>query len=76
MARHVKPTETEFVVREDEVEHIPTGATWSAYPRRPEPSHYRPAMLGSVLPNGDDYRDHEVEEIALRLLANRSSLKR
>jgi hypothetical protein len=75
MARYLKPTEAEFVVRDDEVEHTPTGATWSAYPGHPEPSHLRRAMLGSVLPNGDDYREHEVTAVALRLLANRPNLK-
>jgi hypothetical protein len=32
-------------------------------------------MLGRVLPNGDDYRPHEVEEIALRLLRDRLKRK-
>ena len=65
------PAEDEFDVRENEVEHKPTGATWTAYPGRPEPANYRRAMLGSVLPNGDDYREHEVAEIAYRLLRDR-----
>jgi hypothetical protein len=65
------PSEDEFEVKENEVVHKPTGATWTAYTGRPEPANCRQAMLGSVLPNGDDYRPHEVELIALRLLANR-----
>jgi len=65
------PSETEFEVEENAVVHRPTGATWTAYPGRPEPANYRRAMLGSVLPNGDDYREHEVQEIAFRLLRER-----
>jgi hypothetical protein len=71
MARRVLPEDSEFEIRENEVEHKPTGATWTAYPARPEAHLYRQAMLGSVLPNGDDYREHEVTEIALRLLRER-----
>ena len=65
------PSESEFEVEENEVVHKPTGASWSAYPGRPEPANYRPSLLGSVLRNGDDYREHEVEAIALRLLRDR-----
>lgn len=75
MTKRVKPTEAEFVVLDDEVKHIPTGAIWSAYPGHREASHYRPVMLGSVLPNGDDYRPDEVKVIALHLLANRPGVK-
>jgi hypothetical protein len=71
MARHARPTRDEFSVEGDEVTHIPTGATWSAYEGQPEPSHVRDAMLGSVLPNGDDYRPHEVEKTARQLLRER-----
>lgn len=56
---------------EDAVVHKPTGARWQAYPWRPEPSNFRRSMLGSVLANGDDYREDEVAEIAYRLLAER-----
>lgn len=70
------PTEDEFEVTDNEVVHKPTDATWTAYEGRREPADYRPAMLGSVLPNGDDHRKGEVEEIALRLLASRPNLRR
>jgi hypothetical protein len=65
------PSVAEFEVDGDEVIHKPTNATWTAYPGRPEPHLFRQSMLGSVLPNGDDYREHEVTEIALRLLRER-----
>lgn len=65
-------TENHFKVEEHEVIHIPTGARWTAYPDRAEPHLYSPGMIGSVLPNGEDYRRDDAEPIALRLLAERS----
>jgi hypothetical protein len=67
----VKPTLEEFEVRGNEVIHAPTNATWTAHPGVAEPHLYRRSMLGSVLPNGDDYREHEVTAMALKLLAER-----
>jgi hypothetical protein len=66
-----RPTTEEFELDENEVVHTPTNATWTAYPGRPEPHIQRRSMLGSVLPNGDDYREDEVTEMALRLLRER-----
>jgi hypothetical protein len=37
MARRVYPKLEEFEVRENEVIHKPTNATWTAYPGRLEP---------------------------------------
>jgi hypothetical protein len=71
MGRRVYPKLEEFEVGENQVIHKPTNATWTAYPGRPEPCSYRLSMLGSVLPNGDDYREHEVTAMALKLLAER-----
>jgi hypothetical protein len=68
---HVKPTLEEFEVKENEVIHTPTDATYTAYPGEATPHMITPGMLGSVLPNGDDYWEHEVAEIALKLLAER-----
>lgn len=64
-------SEDQFEVRQNEVIHLPTNARWSAYPGRPDANIRSLGMLGSVLPNGDDYRQDEVERIALRLLAER-----
>ena len=71
MARPVSPSHQEFLVLENEVIHKPTDASWSAYPGQAEPFLFRRSMLGSVLPNGDDYREHEVVEMALDLLKHR-----
>ena len=73
MPRRVMPRLEEFEVSENEVVHTPTNATWTAYPGKPEPHLYQPSMLGSVLPNGDDYREHEVTAMARKLLADRLS---
>jgi hypothetical protein len=75
MARRVRPNRGEFEVSENEVVRNPTNATWTAYSGPPEPHLYRQSMLGSVQPNGDDYREDEVMEMALRLLAERLTKK-
>jgi hypothetical protein len=71
MGKRVRPKLEEFEISENEVVHKPTKATWTAYAGRPEPHLYRQSMLGSVLPNGDDYREDEVTAMALKLLAER-----
>jgi hypothetical protein len=71
MARRVLPTREEFEVSENQVVHTPTNATWTAYPGHARAHLYRPSRLGGVLPNGDDYREDEVTEMALRLMAER-----
>jgi len=71
MDSRVIPTRDEFTLKGDEVTHNPTGATWTAYPGIAEPHLHRRAMLGSILPNGDDYRPYEVTAIAKLLLRER-----
>jgi hypothetical protein len=71
----VLPAEDQFEVLENKVVHTPTGATWEAYPGRKGHSHYRAAQLGSVLDNGDDFREDQVTELALKLLAGRLAKK-
>jgi len=75
MTRPVHPTPDEFEIRENEVIHKPTNATWTAYPESAEPVWYRQSALGSVLSNGDDYREDEVAAMARRLLAERLTKK-
>ncbi|MCK1474889.1 hypothetical protein IVB27_08725 [Bradyrhizobium sp. 197] len=70
MAR-TRVTEDHFQVDENEVTHTRPNDRWPASPGRPEPAVYSPGMLGSVLPNGDDYWREAVEPIALKLLAAR-----
>jgi hypothetical protein len=64
-------TDDQFEIEDNEVVHLPTGARWTAYPGRAEPHLYSAGMIGSVLPNGEDYRLDDVQPIALRLLATR-----
>jgi hypothetical protein len=71
MAKRIHPKPEEFEVKANEIVHRPTNATWTAYPGRREAHLFRRSMLGSVLPNGDDYREDEVTQMALKLLAER-----
>ena len=64
-------TADQFKLEGHEVVHVPTGARWTAYPGQPEAHSKNLGMLGSVLPNGDDYRPHDVEPIALKMLRER-----
>jgi len=68
---HKKPSESEFEWKGEQLVHKPTEARWwFKYPNSESlDMGYRAGNLGNVLPNGDDYRQHEVIEIALRLLA-------
>lgn len=75
MVRRVKPVLEEFEIGENEVIHKPTNATWTAHPGMAEPHLFRRSSLGSVLANGDDYREDEVTIIAIRLLAERLNKK-
>jgi len=75
MKRYTEATREQFELRENEVMHRPTYATWTAYPGRPEAKSYRRGMLGSVLADGDDYNEGDVTTIALQLLAARPTAK-
>jgi hypothetical protein len=66
-----KVTRDQFKLEGDEVVHVPTGARWTAYPGIAEAHSERAAMLGSVLPNGDDYRPEDVRSIAKQILRTR-----
>ena len=71
MARQVVPKCEEFDISPTGVIHRPTGATWTAYRDSIFAHMYTRSMLGSVLPNGDDYKEAEVEAMAKQLLARR-----
>lgn len=65
------PSESEFDVSEHQVVHRPTNASWSVSAGQSQMTYFK-GMLGSVLPNGDDYREDEVQQMGLRLFAGRS----
>jgi hypothetical protein len=71
MSHYKKPTLDEFELEGDRVLHKPTGAWFEASPGRPEIAHKDFGTAGNTQPNGDDYRPHEIEEIAARMLRNR-----
>ena len=57
-----------FEIKGDESIRKPTGARFSADEGRREISHINWGTAGNVQPNGDDYRPHEIREIAAQLL--------
>lgn len=71
MAPRIQPTRQEFEIKENEVVHKPTNAMWGAYTGIAKPHYFRRNMLGSVLPNGNNYREDEVTQMAHQLLAER-----
>jgi hypothetical protein len=75
MASRVRPTRAEFEIGQNEVVHMPTNATWTAYPGRAEAKSFRPSRLGTVLPSGADYDVDEVKALAMKLLAERPIAK-
>ena len=66
-----KVTRAQFEIRDNEVVHRPTGACFTAYPGEREPYRVDWAMSGSLLQNGDDYRQADVSRVARQLLAER-----
>jgi hypothetical protein len=55
--------------------HRPTNACWTADPGDPLPHLQNLGMLGSVLPDGDEYREDDVLQIALKLLRERPGVR-
>ena len=66
---HTQPTEPEFEIENDGVTHKPTGAKFTAYPGMPL-HNVIPNRLGSVLPDGREYRESEVWEMAQKVWAD------
>jgi hypothetical protein len=51
----------QFEISPKGITHTPTGAKYSPHPGAPHSGSMNPSQLGNVLPNGEDYRPHEVE---------------
>jgi hypothetical protein len=49
------------------ITHTPTGAKYSPHPGAPHSGSVNPSRLVNVLPNGEDYRPHEVETMMEQL---------
>ena len=64
-------TEDQFELDGDTVCHKPTNAYFHAYPNEAEFHSYDVGGLGSVLPDGRDFREHEVKATANSILAKR-----
>jgi hypothetical protein len=66
------PVEREqFEVKENEVVHKPTGASFIAFPGHAEPYFVDRGRCGSVLPNGDNFSQAAVQDMAVRIIRAR-----
>jgi hypothetical protein len=61
----------QFEISPKGITHKPTGASFTPYPGEPSSGTMNLGQLGSVLPNGDDYRPHEVQAMMRQLWAVR-----
>lgn len=59
----------QFEISPKGITHQPTGASFTPYPGQPNSGHMNWGQLGNVLPNGEDYRPHEVEKMMQELWA-------
>ena len=50
----------QFEISPKGITHKPTGATYTPHPGAPHSGPMNLCQLGNVLPNGEDYRPHEV----------------
>jgi hypothetical protein len=59
----------QFEISPKGITHTPTGAKYSPHPGAPHSGSMNPSQLGNVLPNGEDYRPHDVEAMMEQLWA-------
>ena len=57
----------QFQVNDQGITHKPTGYNFTPHPGNPTSGVVNKGQLGDVLPSGEDYRPHEVEEMARQL---------
>jgi hypothetical protein len=60
----------QFEISPKGITHLPTGAVYSPHPGAPHSGRMNPGQLGAVLPNGEDYRPHEVQAMIELLWAD------
>ncbi len=66
-----KPVEKEYKTEKDGICHLPTCSRFYPHAGMDELQLVELGKLGSMLENGDDYRQSEVEEMAVKLWALR-----
>jgi hypothetical protein len=69
-------TREQFEISDSGIRHKPTGYSFTPYPDDPFDGTVNRGQLGNKLPNGEDYRPQEVEELARRLWAAHVARKR
>jgi hypothetical protein len=60
----------QFEISPKSITHKPTGATYTPHPGAPHFGTMNLSQLGKVLPNGEDYRPHEVKAMMELLWAD------
>ena len=60
----------QFEISPKGIRHMPTGAAYSSHPGAPHSGRMNLGQLGDVLPNGEDYRPHEVQAMMELLWAD------
>jgi hypothetical protein len=68
---YTPPNREQFEVRENEVIHKPTGASFAAYPGIAEPHRVNWGRCGDALPNRNDFSRDAVQDMAVQLLRAR-----
>ena len=69
-----KVVREQFLMSENEIVHMPTGARFTAYPGIAEPHNVNWGPAGDVLPNGEDYSRSKIQAMAARLMKERINL--
>ena len=59
----------QFQISPRGITHTPTGARYAPHPGAPHSGTMNLGQLGNVLPNGEDYRPHEVQTMMEQLWA-------
>jgi len=70
-----KVTRAQFEVRENEVVHLPTGATFGSDPDDKTLKYIDSGLAGGMPSPEKDYQLHDIEEVAKQLLAERLQLR-
>jgi hypothetical protein len=61
---YTKVVREQFLMSENEIVHMPTGARFNAYPGIAEPHSVKWGRAGDVLPNGEDFSRGAIQAMA------------
>jgi hypothetical protein len=66
----------QFEIDDNGITHKPTGYNFTPYPGDPTSGTVNKGRLGDKLETGEDFRPHEVEEMAWRLWARHCATRK